>query len=138
MTSSPPITKSEDRSPPVRDSRWRQWLESVVAGAVISALVIALVSVGAAGLQSLKGDTRDVEARLSDDIIATEARLTEKIEAARMDVIATETRLSTAIAASEARQRQDLKDFKADVKAGNRALNEKLDRVLERLPVPKV
>lgn len=159
MTSSPPIAKSEEQGPPARSPWWRQWLEPVVAGAIISALVIALVSVGVAGFQSLKGDARDMEARLSEAIIATETRLnekilateavlTEKIEAVKADVVATETRLndkitatearlSEAIAASEARQRQDLNDFKAEVKADNRALNEKLDRILERLPAPK-
>ncbi|KKZ09996.1 MAG: hypothetical protein TQ37_10300 [Candidatus Synechococcus spongiarum 15L] len=137
VTSSPPITKSEDQDSPARIPWWRQWLEPVVAGAIISALVIALVSVGVAGFQSLKGDIRDVETRLSDEIIATETRLTEKIEAVKMDVTATEARLSKAIAASEARQRQDLQDFKAEVKADNRALNEKLDRILERLPTPE-
>ena len=156
-------------------------MEPAVAGAIIAALVIALVSVGVAGFQSLKGDMRDME-----------ARLTQKIEAVRMDAIATETRLTKAIAASEARQREDLKDFKAetkedlsdfkaeikedlsnfkaeakedldnfkaeikkdmkdfkveikadlnnfkaDIKADNRALNDKLDRVLESLPATK-
>ena len=97
-----------------------------MAAAIITALMIALVSVGVAGFQSLKGDMRDMEARLSKDITAVE------------------TRLSEAIAASEARQReglkdfkQDLKDFKAEVRADNRALNDKLDRVLESLPATK-
>ena len=72
MTSSPPITKSEDQGPPTRDPWWRQWLEPAVAGAIITALVIALVSVGVAGFQSLKGDMRDMEARLSEEITAVE------------------------------------------------------------------
>ena len=170
MTSSPPLTTSEDQGPPARDPWWRQWLEPVVAGAIITALVIALVSVGVAGFQSLKGDMRDME-----------TRLTQKIEAVKMDAIATETRLTKAIAASEARQREDLKDFKAEtkenlnnfkaeikadlkdfkaetkadlnnfkveikadlnnfkaeIKADNKALNDKLDRVLESLPATK-
>ena len=159
MTSSPPITTSEDQGPPTRDPWWRQWLEPAVAVAIITALVIALVSVGVAGFQSLKGDMRDMEARLSEEIIAVETRLTQKIEAVKMDaiatetrlsedivatetrlsedIVATETRLSTAIAASEARQREDLKDFKAEIKADNRALNDKLDRVLESLPATR-
>ena len=145
MTSSPPLTTSENQGPPARDPWWRQWLEPAVAGTIITALVIALISVGVAGFQSLKGDMRDMEARLSENIIAVETRLTK------------------AIAASEARQRQDLKDFKAEtkenlkdfkveiktdlkdfkadlkdfkaeIKADNRALNDKLDRVLESLP----
>ena len=115
MTSSPPLTKSENQGPPARDPWWRQWLEPAVAAAIITTLVIALVSIAVAGFQSLKGDMRDMEARLSEDIIAVETRLTK------------------AIAASEARQREDLKDFKAEIKADNRALNDKLDRVLESL-----
>ena len=137
MTSSPPLTKSENQGPPARDPWWRQWLEPAVAAAIITALMIALVSVGVAGFQSLKGDMRDMEARLSKDITAVETRLSK-------DIIAVETRLSEAIAASEARQReglkdfkQDLKDFKAEVRADNRALNDKLDRVLESLPATK-
>ena len=155
MTSSPPITTSGNQGPPARVPWWRQWLEPAVAAAIITALVIALVSVGVAGFQSLKGDMRDMEARLSTDIIAvetrlskaivaTETRLTQKIEEVKMDAIATETRLSEALAASEARQqeglkdfKQDLKDFKAEVRADNRALNDKLDRVLESLPAAK-
>ena len=77
--------------------------------------MIALVSVGVAGFQSLKDDMRDMKVRLS-----------------------------TATAASEARQREgmkdfkpDLKAFKAEIKADNRALNDKLDRVLESLLVTK-
>ena len=158
MTSSPPITTSGNQGPPARAPWWRQWLEPAVAAAIITALVIALVSIGVAGFQSLKGDMRDLkgdmrdmEVRLSENIIAVETRLTQKIEEVRMDAIATETRLSEALAASEARQqeglkdfkqdlrdfKQDLKDFKAEVRADNRALNDKLDRVLESLPAAK-
>ena len=115
-----------------------------MAAAIITALVIALVSVGVAGFQSLKGDMRDLkgdmrdmEVRLSENIIAVETRLSKAI-------VTTETRLSADIAASEARQqeglkdfKQDLRDFKAEVRADNRALNDKLDRVLENLPATK-
>ena len=118
MTSSPPISKSEEREP-----WWRRWLEPVVAGAIISTLLLSLVTVGVVAFQSLKGDLRDVDANLRETITATDVRLRE------------------AIAASETRLRDEMKEFKAEVRAGmkdlkadNRALNEKLDRVLERLP----
>ena len=159
MTSSPPIADSGQQGPPARQPWWRRWLEPVTAGAIISALVIALITVGVAGFQSIKGDARDMETRLSKAIITTEirldekitaveTRLNEKIDAVRTDLVATETRLNdkidavetrlnNKIDASEARQRQDLNDFKAEVKADNRAMNEKLDRILERLPAPK-
>ena len=118
MTSSPPISKSEEREP-----WWRRWLEPVVVVTIISALLVALVTVGMMAFQSLKGDLRDVDANLRQTITATDIRLRE------------------AIAASETRLRDEMTEFKAEVRAGmkdlkadNRALNEKLDRVLERLP----
>jgi len=57
-----------------------------VAGPIIAALVISLVSIGAVAFQALKADIRAVETRL----IAVEARLREEIRA------------------SEARQREDV------------------------------
>ena len=68
MTSSPPIADSGQQGPPARQPWWRRWLEPVTAGAIISALVIALITVGGAGFQSLKGDARDMETRLSKAI----------------------------------------------------------------------
>ena len=173
MTSSPPISKSEEREP-----WWRRWLEPVVAGVIISTLLLSLVTVGVVAFQSLKGDLRDVDANLRETITATDVRLREAIAATdanlretiiatdtrlreaiaatdanlKETIIATDTRLREAIAASETRLRDemkefkaevradmkdlkaDMKDFKTEVKADNRALNEKLDRVLERLP----
>ena len=68
--------------------RWlRQWGEPVVAGPIITALVISLASIGVVGFQSLKVDMRDTEARLSEQI----SRLREEIRA------------------SEDRQREDLR-----------------------------
>lgn len=66
MASGTPTTKPEEaQAPPARDPWWRQWLEPAVAVAMITALVIALVTVGVAGFQSLKSDIRDAETRLS-------------------------------------------------------------------------
>ena len=141
MTSSSPISRSEERVPPEREPWWRRWLEPVVVVTFISALLVALVTVGMMAFQSLKGDLRDVDANLRQTITVTDIRLREAIAA-------TDARLREAIAASEARLRDEMKEFKADVKADmkdlktdmkelkadNRALNEKLDRVLERLP----
>ena len=62
-----------------------------MAATIISTLLIALVMVGVAGFNSLKGDIR----------------------------------------ASETRSREDMKEFRAEVKADNRVLNDKLDRLLE-------
>ena len=115
MTSSPPISKSEEREP-----WWRRWLEPVVAGAIISTLLLSLVTVvGVVAFQSLKGDLRDVDANLREAIAASETRLRDEMKEFKVEV------------------RADMMDFKAEVKADNRALNEKLDRVLERLPVVK-
>ena len=108
MTSSSPVSKSDEGVPPKREPWWRRWLEPVVAGAVISSLLLSLVTVGVVGFQSLKGDLRDVDARLRADMKEFRSEVKE-----------------------------DIKELKAEVKADNRALNEKLDRVLERLPVVK-
>ena len=133
MTSSPPISKSEEREP-----WWRRWLEPVVVVTIISALLVALVTVGMMAFQSLKGDLRDVDANLRETITATDIRLREAIIATdarlRETIAATDIRLREAIAASETRLRDEMREFKAEVKADNGALNEKLDRVLERLP----
>ncbi|WP_143324565.1 hypothetical protein [Candidatus Synechococcus spongiarum] len=88
---------------------WRQWLGPVVAAAVISVLVIALVTVGVAGFNSLKGDVRN----LKSDMREMGTMLGRQIEMLKLD--------------SKARLREDIKDLKAD----NRSLNDKLDRLLE-------
>lgn len=91
---------------------WRQWLGPGVAATIISALIIALVTVGVAGFNSLKGDMRDLKSDMRD----MGAMLGQQIEMLKLDTMASETRL-----------RQDIKELRAD----NRALNDKLDRLLE-------
>jgi len=71
---------------PARDPWWRQWGEPAIASPIITALVIALVSIGVVGFQSLKGDIRDTEARLREEIRASEARLTEEISKRRENI----------------------------------------------------
>ncbi|SAY38647.1 hypothetical protein FLM9_548 [Candidatus Synechococcus spongiarum] len=80
-----------------------------MAAAVISVLVIALVTVGVAGFNSLKGDVRN----LKSDMREMGTMLGRQIEMLKLD--------------SKARLREDIKDLKAD----NRSLNDKLDRLLE-------
>lgn len=60
---------------------WQQWAEPAIASPIITALAIALVSVGVAGFQSLKGDIRDTEAHLTEEIQASEARQREDLRA---------------------------------------------------------
>lgn len=98
---------------------WRQWLGPGVAATIISALIIALVTVGVAGFNSLKGDMRDLKSDMRDlksDMRDMGAMLGQQIEMLKLDTMASETRL-----------RQDIKELRAD----NRALNDKLDRLLE-------
>ena len=138
MTSSPPIGKSEERVPPEREPWWRRWLEPVVAGAIISTLLLSLVTVGVVAFQSLKGDLRDVDANLRETITATDIRLREAIAASetrlRDEMREFKAEVRAGMKDLKAEIKADMKDFKAEVKADNRALNEKLDRVLERLP----
>ena len=105
---------------------WRQWLGPGVAATIISALIIALVTVSVAGFNSLKGDMRDLKSDMRDlksdmrdlksDMRDMGAMLGQQIEMLKLDTMASETRL-----------RQDIKELRAD----NRALNDKLDRLLE-------
>ncbi|MCY4173052.1 MAG: hypothetical protein OXF25_03105 [Cyanobacteria bacterium MAG CAR3_bin_5] len=71
-------TKAEAQAPPTANppmrNPWRQWREYAIASPIVTALVIALVSIGVVGFQSLKGDIRNTEARLREEIQASEAR----------------------------------------------------------------
>ena len=122
MTSSAPMDKAdgtpeEDQSPekgvPVAaEPWWRPWLGPAVAATIISALVIALVTVGVTGFNSLKGDITSLKGDIADlklDIRASEIRLREDMKELRAET------------------RENMKEFRAD----NRALNDKLDRLLE-------
>ena len=171
MASSTPMDKSDEmpeagRSrektgvPPAGDPWWRQWFGPAVAATIISALVIALVTVGVTGFNSLKGDIRDLKL----DITASETRVREDMKAFRTEVkgdladLRTEvkadmkdfraevkadmkdfrTEVKGDLAGLGTEFKGDMKDFRAEVKADlaglredNRALNDKLDRVLE-------
>ncbi|CZB17033.1 hypothetical protein [Candidatus Synechococcus spongiarum] len=97
MTSGTPTTKSQVLPPPTAGApageRWRQWREPAVASPIITALVISLVSVGVVGFQSLKGDIRDVEARLTAEIRSSEDRQREDLKLVREDVRALSDKL---------------------------------------------
>ena len=159
--------------PPAGDPWWRQWFGPAVAATIISALVIALVTVGVTGFNSLKGDIRDLKL----DITASETRVREDVKAFRTEVKGDLADLRTEVKGDLASLRTefkgdmkdfrtevkadmkdfrtevkgdlaglgtevkgDMKDFRAEVKADladlredNRALNDKLDRVLDVL-----
>ena len=171
MASSAPMDKSDempegDQSPEktgvpaAGDPWWRQWFGPGVAATIISALVIALVTVGVAGFNSLKGDIRDLKL----DITASETRVREDMKAFRTEVkgdmkdfrtevkgdlagLRTEvkgdmkdfrTEVKADLVNLRTEVKGDMKDFRAEVKADladlradNRVLNDKLDRVLE-------
>ena len=182
MASSTPVDKSDQMPeegqspqktgvPTAGDPWWRQWFGPGVAATIISALVIALVTVGVAGFNPLKGDIRD----LTLDITASETRVREDMKAFRTDVKGDLANLRTEfkddmktfrtdvkgdladlrtefkddmktfraevkgdLVGLRAEFKADMNDFRTDVKADladlradNRALNDKLDRVLE-------
>ena len=171
MASSAPMDKSDkmpegDQSPEktgvpaAGDPWWRQWFGPGVAATIISALVIALVTVGVTGFNSLKGDIRDLKL----DITASETRVREDMKAFRTEVkgdmkdfrtevkgdlagLRTEvkgdmkdfrTEVKADLVNLRTEVKGDMKDFRAEVKADladlradNRVLNDKLDRVLE-------
>ena len=145
MTSSTPTSKSEQQTtaralPGGKTPWWRRWLEPILVVTIIAALVTALVTGGSMAFQSLKGD-----------IHASEARISARIDRLAVRVRTGETRLHEEIQASEARQNKridevkaeirdvktELKQDNAELKADVKAMDNKLDRVLEALVAGK-
>ena len=157
MTSSTPTSKPGQQTPdtaaPVEPKPqkpwWRPWLEPILVVTIIIALFTTLVSGGVVMFQSLKGDIVASETRVSERIDRVAARIdrvNEKIETSegklREEIQASEARLHEEIRASEDRQnkridelRQDNAELRAEFKADMKAMDNKLDRVLEALPV---
>ena len=161
MASSTPTSKSEQQLPteqqlpamavPVgQPSWWRRWLEPILVVTIIVALFTAVVTGGVAMFQSVKGDLHSVKGDINSvkvDIRAVETRVGERID-----------RVSERIEASEARQtkridevraevkevraevkevRAELKQDNAEIKADMKAMDNKLDRVLEAVLAAK-
>ncbi|MYF36509.1 MAG: hypothetical protein F4226_06920 [Synechococcus sp. SB0678_bin_12] len=82
MTTSQSGSKSQDQPPakaapsPAGKPWWRRWSEPVVVATVVAsltaALIAAFVMVAAAGFQSVKGDVRDSEARVHEEVRTSE------------------------------------------------------------------
>ena len=128
MASSAPMDKSDempegDQSPEktgvpaAGDPWWRQWFGPGVAATIISALVIALVTVGVTGFNSLKGDIRDLKL----DITASETRVREDMKAFRTEVKGDmkdfRTEVKGDLAGLRTEVKGDMKDFRTEVKA---------------------
>ena len=146
-------------------SWWRRWLEPILVVTIIVALFTAVVTGGVAMFQSVKGDLHSVKGDINSvkvDIRAVETRVGERIDrvSERID------RVSERIEASEARQtkridevraevkevrtevkevraevkevRAELKQDNAEIKADMKAMDNKLDRVLEAVLAAKV
>ena len=140
--------EGEVSSPPMAS-----WLLPVLLTSGITLLTAAL---GVIWVEIKSSEARTGK-RLDDlraDMKASEARQREDMAQFKADVQASEARqredmaqFKADVQASEARQREDMAQFKADVqasearqredmaqlKADNRALNEKLDRLVESL-----
>ena len=119
-----------------RDPWWRRWLEPVVAVAIVTVLVMALVMLGVAGFQSLKGDISASEARQRQDLKELKADLKGDIADLKDDNAELKADLKGDIADlkdDNAELKADLKGDIADLRADNRALSDKLDQMLEIL-----
>ena len=95
-----------------------QWLAPSVFLAVLGLIL---------GLQGRRID------ELRADLKASEARQQQDIKEVRADM----KEVRADMKASEIRQQQDIKELRAELKADNRALGEKLDRLLEALATVK-
>ena len=117
MTSSIPTPKIEAQGQATSDGSgqgawWREWLKPVVVMAVVSLLVggITLVTnVWMGSFESLRADIRDGNARLVEEIKASEDRANQRIEEVKEQIRATDARLGEEIRASEVRVRDELK-----------------------------
>ncbi|KKZ11682.1 MAG: hypothetical protein TE42_07275 [Candidatus Synechococcus spongiarum SP3] len=166
MTSSTPESKTSstpesnanaDEQFPARDAPsagpplWRRrWFEPIVVAAIIVALVVALVMGVTSMFESVKeeigfvkGDLNAAEIRLREEIQASEARLNKQIAEVKTD-FKTET---TELRAEVKELRGDFKDLRAEFKAemsqnsaelraDNKIMGDKLDRLLEVLAAP--
>ena len=156
MTSSTPGSKSEQQTtagglPGGKTPWWRRWLEPILVVTIIAALVTALVTGGSMAFQSLKGDIHASEARISARIDRLAVRVRTGEASLHEEIQASEARLHEEIQVSEARQNKridevkaeirdvktELKEDNAELKADVKAMDNKLDRVLEALVAAK-
>ena len=126
-------------------------MEPILVVTIIAALVTALVTGGSMAFQSLKGDIHASEARISARIDRLAVRVRTSEASLHEEIQASETRLHEEIQASEARQNKridevkaeirdvktELKQDNAELKADVKAMDNKLDRVLEALVAGK-
>ena len=108
----------------------------MVVVTIIIALLTALATSGVAVFQSVKGDIHAAETRVSERV----DRVTARIDRVNERIEASEVKLREEIQDSEARQNKridevktELKQDNAELKADIRAMDNKLDQVLEAL-----
>ena len=77
---------------------------------------------GDAAFQTLRADIREIKTDVRQEI----QKVREEVKEVREE-----------IKVSEVRQRQELRDTKAELKVDNQVVTERLDRVFERLPAPQ-
>ena len=78
----------------------------------------------------VRADLKGMETRLREDLKASEGRQQEALKAS-------EERQQEVLRAMETRQREELREMRAEHRANNKALNEKLDRLVEELRAAK-
>jgi len=137
MVSSTPTSQPDGQAPPTtnlsgRDPTWRQ----LVVVTLLSAVLVILVSVGSAGFQGLKSDISN----LKSDMVASETRQREDMKDLRADIAVLKTD-NADIKTDVVNLKGDvavlktdvavLKADNADIKGEIRALNGKMDRLLE-------
>ena len=154
-TSQPESQAQTSAAPSVSIPWWRRWSEPVVAVTIIVSLIAALTMAGVTVFQSLNEDINSSEARLLEAVklaeIRQETRLNEvktelKEDIAELrkgfkeDIVEIRKDFKEDIAGLRKDFKEDIveirKDFKEDIaelKVDSRAMNEKLDRVLEAL-----
>ena len=160
MVSDTPNSNPEGQDPPTGDPPtsgipWQQWLKPIVVVTFLIALLAILISTRSARFQALRSDINS----LRRDVVASEARLREDLTTPKTDIKEDVADLKTSheeikisilnIKEGLVALRADNEEFKtsikeeitdlkasndvADIKGDIRALNDKLDQVLDLL-----
>ena len=118
-----------------------QWLPSGLVTAVLAILWYEIRAGEARQtkrIDELREDMKEGFSQFREELKVGEARHQADMKELRSDMNEGFAQFRAAMQASEARQREDMKEFRSDMQAGmvqlkadNRALGEKLDRLVE-------
>ncbi len=134
-----PTLEQQDQTPPgspLQEPWWWEWLKPVVVVAVISALVgvaTLVTNLWMGSFQSLRADIRDGNAHLTEEIRASETRQREALRETKAELKADNQALAKRLDETKTELKADSQALRAELKADNQALAERLDETKTEL-----